>query len=220
VFSRNTLGIAAAIALVAGYLGVAAVAHLSPFPAKTVAATASQSPGTGTSASTSTSPTQNGSPDASPDPSPTSDYQILLTKIPPAVLSQNNCRNAGTAVGAIAVSQCARLRGLAAGTIFYYLFPSSAATATGFSSFLKTEKFSKSRECTTSNKFTDFLTECESAFTSTTPNVAGTIAEYVNTSSEPIIVTSDSQQKVMAVMVGTNAGDLLAYWRQLNWVVP
>ena len=208
MFNRNTLGVAAAIALVAGYLGVAAVAHLSPFPAKTVAATASQSPGTGTSTGTSAST------------SPTSDYQILLTKIPRTVLSQNNCRNAGTAVGAIAVSQCARLQGLAAGTIFYYLFPSSAATATGFSNFLKTEKFSKSRECTTSNKFTDFLTECESAFTSTTPNVAGTIAEYVNTSSEPIIVTSDSQQKVMAVMVGTNAGDLLAYWRQLNWVVP
>ena len=39
MLSRNTVGIAAAIALVAGYLGVAAVAHLSPFPAKTVAAT-------------------------------------------------------------------------------------------------------------------------------------------------------------------------------------
>ena len=41
VLNRNTIGIAAAIALVAGYLGVAAVAHLSPFPAKTVAATSS-----------------------------------------------------------------------------------------------------------------------------------------------------------------------------------
>ena len=41
VLSRNTIGIAAAIALVAGYLGVAAVAHLSPFPAKTVAAASS-----------------------------------------------------------------------------------------------------------------------------------------------------------------------------------
>ena len=51
VFNRNTLGVAAAIALVAGYLGVAAVAHLSPFPARTVAATSSQSPGTGTSTS-------------------------------------------------------------------------------------------------------------------------------------------------------------------------
>jgi hypothetical protein len=218
VLSRNTVGVAAAIALVAGYLGVAAVAHLSPFPAKTVAATASQSPGTGTS--TSASASTSASTTASPDASPTSDYQVLLTKVPAAVLSQNNCRNAGTAVGATAVSQCANLHGLAAGTIFYYLFPSSAATATGFSKFLKTEKFSKIRECTTSKKFTDFLTECESDFTNTNPNVAGVIAEYANTSSQPIIVTSDTKQKVMAVMVGTNDADLLTYWKQMGWIVP
>jgi hypothetical protein len=218
VFNRNTLGVAAAIALVAGYLGVAAVAHLSPFPAKTVAATSSQSPGTGTSASASTSPNRSAGP--SPDASPTSDYQMLLAKIPSAVRSQNKCRNAGTEVGAIAVSQCDRLHGLAAGTIFYYLFPSSAALSTGFNNFLKTEKFKKSRECTTNTKFTDFLTECESDFTNATPNVKGSIAEYTNTGNQPIIVSSASQQKVMAVMVGTNDPDLLAYWKRMSWVVP
>src|SRR6478672_8661280 len=56
LFTRNTVGIAAAIALVAGYLGVAAVAHLSPFPAKTVAATSSQSAGTGPSTNPATTP--------------------------------------------------------------------------------------------------------------------------------------------------------------------
>jgi hypothetical protein len=216
VFNRNTLGVAAAIALVAGYLGVAAVAHLSPFPAKTVAATSSQPPSTGRS----TSPSPNGSPDASPEASPTSDYQILLTKIPSAVRGQNNCRNIGTQVGATAVSQCSGLHGLATGTVFvYYLFPSPAAVATGFSNFLKTEKFHKGRECTTNTKFTDFLTECESDFISTTPNVKGSIAEYTNTSNQPIIVSSASRQNVMAVMVGTNDGDLLAYWKRLTWVV-
>ncbi len=215
---------AAAIALVAGYLGVAAVAHLSPFPAKTVAVTSPQSPGpgtsTGASTGTSTSPSPNGSPDASPAPSPTSDFQILLTKIPSAIRSQNKCRNAGTLVGATAVSQCAGPHGVAAGTIVYYLFPSSAKLATGFSAFLKAAKFNKSRECTTNNKFTDFLTECESGFTNATPNVKGSVAEYTNTSNQPIIVSSDSRQNVMAVMVGTNDGDLLAYWKQMNWVVP
>ena len=79
VLNRNTVGVAAAIALVAGYLGVAAAAHLSPFPAETVAATSSQSPSTrpstgpSTGPSTSTSPAS--SPDASPDVSPTSDYE-------------------------------------------------------------------------------------------------------------------------------------------------
>ncbi len=232
VFNRNTLGIAAAIALVAGYLGVAAVAHLSPFPADTVAATSSQSPGTGTSTGPGTgtstapgtgaskSPSPNGSPDASPDASPTSDYQILLTKIPSAVRGQSGCPNAGTMFGATAVSQCGGLHGLAAGTIVYYLFPSPAALATGFSNLLKKATFRKSRECTTNDKFTDFLIDCKSDFTSATPNVKGSIAEYTNTSNQPLIVTSDSRQNVMVVMVGTNDADLLAYWRQMKWVVP
>jgi hypothetical protein len=49
--------------------------------------------------------------------------------------------------------------------------------------------------------------------------VTGKIAEYTNTSNQPIIVSSDSQQRVMAVMVGTNDGDLLTYWKQLAWIV-
>jgi hypothetical protein len=67
VLNRNTVGIAAAIALVAGYLGVAAVAHLSPFPARTVAATSPPPPASG---GATTSPSQAGSPDPSPDPTP------------------------------------------------------------------------------------------------------------------------------------------------------
>ena len=49
--------------------------------------------------------------------------------------------------------------------------------------------------------------------------MTGSIAEYVNKDNQPIIVTSDNQQQVMAVMVGTNDGDLLTYWKQLQWVV-
>jgi hypothetical protein len=223
VLNRNTIGIAAAIALVAGYLGVAAAAHLSPFPAKTVAATSS------TSASASTSPNQgndtNPSPDGSPDPapdpdpSPTSDYQILLSKIPTAVRDTGKCYNYGTQVGAIAVSECTGLHGLAAGTIFYYLFSDSAGLSNGFSTFLSNEKFTRQSECASNNNFVSFIAECESNFTNASPNVTGSIAEYANKESDPIIVSSDNQQQVMAVMVGTNDGDLLAYWKQLQWVV-
>jgi hypothetical protein len=137
------------------------------------------------------------------------------------VRGQNNCRNAGTEFGATVVSQCSGLHGLAAGTLLvYYLYPRPAALATGFSNLLKKATFKKSRECTTSNKFTDFLINCESGFTSATPNVRGSIAEYTNTSHQPIIVSSDSRQNVMLIMVGTNDKDLLAYWKQLTWVVP
>jgi len=216
VLNRNTVGIAAAIALVAGYLGVAAVAHLSPFPAKTIAATSPPpaSGGNGTSRS------PDGSPDPSPDPTPSSDYQILLSKIPAAVQGKNNCHNVGTAVGANAVSQCSGIRGLAASTIFYYQFPDETTLGIGYSNFLKNvAKFKKESECTTSNNFVDFIAQCESSFTSTTPSMTGSIAEYTNKTNNPIIVTSDDQRHVMVVMVGTNDRDLLTYWKQLQWVV-
>jgi hypothetical protein len=218
VLNRNTVGVAAAIALVAGYLGVAAAAHLSPFPAKMVAATSSesqsQSPSTGPS--TNTSPA--GSPDASPDPSPTSDFDVLLSKIPSAVRSQSNCPNAGTQYGAIAVAECPRLS-LAAGTIFYYLYPSSTALTSGISSFLNGVHFRKERECTTGSDFTGYLTECQSEFNNQTPFMTGTIAEYISQGNVPIIVISDRQQNVMVILVGTNAGDLLSYWKKFQWVV-
>jgi len=219
LLTRNTIGVAAAIALVAGYLGVAAAAHLSPFPAETVAASSSQSPGTGPSTNPATSPATSpaGSPDASPDASPTSDYDVLLSKIPQAIRSQSDCPNAGTQFGAIAVSQCNRLN-LAAGTIQYYLYPSSAALTSGINQLLSSAHFHKQRECTTGADFTDFLVECQSDFNNKTPFMTGTIAEYISKDNAPLIVTSDRQQNVMAVLVGTNAGDLLSYWKKLEWI--
>jgi hypothetical protein len=215
LFNRNTVGIAAAIALVAGYLGVAAVAHLSPFPAKAVAATSSQSASTAPSTSPATTPAT--SPDASPDASPTSDYDVLLSKIPAAVQGRDNCHLAGTQYGATAVSQCSRLN-LPAGTIIYYLYRSPAALASGVSSLLSGNHFHKNRECTTGNDFTDFLVECQTDFHNQTPFMTGSIAEYSSTSNAPIIVSSDNQQNVMAVLIGTNPGELLSYWKQLTWI--
>jgi hypothetical protein len=220
VLTRNTIGVAAAIALVAGYLGVAAAAHLSPFPAETVAAASSQPPSTSPSTGPGTSTSPGSSPDASPDASPTSDYQILLSKIPGAVRSRSKCPFAGTQYGAAAVSQCAGLSGLGAKTIVYYQYPSSAALTSGISSLLGRAGFRKHQECTTGGEFTEFLVNCRSDFRYQTPLMTGTIAEFPNTSNESVIVTSDEQQNVMAVMIGTNAGDLLAYWNQRNWIVP
>src|SRR6185437_2792417 len=219
LFTRNTVGIAAAIALVAGYLGVAAVAHLSPFPAKTVAATSSQSAGTGPSTNPATTPatTPATSPAGSPDASPTSDYEVLLSKIPAAIQGRDNCHLTGTQYGATAVSQCSRLT-VPAGTIIYYLYPSQAALSPGLGTFLASVHFHKQRECTTGNNFTDFLTECRTAFHNQTPFMTGSIAEYTSTSNDPIIASTDNQQNVMAVLVGTNPGDLLSYWKQLTWI--
>jgi hypothetical protein len=218
LLNRNTVGIAAAIALIAGYLGVAAAAHLSPFPAKaapTVPASQSSSP----PASTSSSPAS--SPDPSADPSPTSQLDILLTKIPSTVRRAGECLNAGTSSGATAVIQCQKLRGLAANTVIYYLYPDRTALASGLSSFLKDHRFKDSRGCTTNGSFSNFIVNCKSDFTIKTPGVTGSIAEYAVSTSDmsPVIVSTDNEQNVMAVLVGTNDGDLLAYWNKLNWVV-
>ena len=115
------------------------------------------------------------------------------------------------------MSQCSRLT-VPAGTIIYYLYPSQAALSAGLGTFLASVHFHKQRECTTGNDFTDFLTECRTAFHNQTPFMTGSIAEYTSTSNDPIIVSTDNQQNVMAVLVGTNPGDLLSYWKQLTWI--
>jgi len=218
LLTRNTIGVAAAIALIAGYLGVAAAAHLSPFPAETVAATSSQPPSTGPATTPGTSTGPASSPDASPDVSPTSEYDVLLGKIPASVQGHNNCQLFGTQYGATAVIQCSKLTG-AAGTIVYYLFPSQARLTSGLSALLSKVGFQRERECTTGGEFTDFLIECQSDYSHQAPSITGSIAEYPGTNHVPIIVTTDNQQNVMAALVGTNPGDLLTYWKQLNWIV-
>jgi len=217
--SRRTVGVAAAVAAVAAYLGVAAVAHLSPFPAEggAIASSLPASPPASQPASANPSPSQ--SPDPAPDPSPTSVYQILLSKIPSAVQGQGTCRDAGTYLGAAVVSECARLQGMAAGTIYYYLFSGRTALHNAFGTFLQAEKFKDESPCTnSSNRFARFIAQCESGFTNATPDISGDVAEYANPKNQPIIVSTDEQQLVMAIMVGTNGGDLLSYWKQMQWV--
>jgi hypothetical protein len=76
--------------------------------------------------------------------------------------------------------------------------------ATGFSEFLTAQHFKNQRPCTTGTSFTDFLTDCRSDFDNTTLHVTGSVAEYANQENLPIMVSTDSQKIVMAVMVGTN----------------
>ena len=215
--NRNALGIAAAVALVVVYLGVAAVAHLSPFPAKTVATTSAQG-GNGSNGG-STSPAASPDPAPDPDPSPPSAYDTLLSMIPGSVQGQDNCRSGSISVGATAVADCTGLQGLAATTINYYLFSGTGALQAGFTSFLNSANFpASSQSCTTNNQFVSFVAQCKDSFASTSPTMTGSVAEYVSTQNDPIIVSTDNQQLVMGVLIGTNNSDLLAYWKPLQWV--
>jgi len=168
---------------------------------------------------TSPSDSATGSPTTHPG-SPTQ-FDTLMAKIPPAIRAQPNpagCRNPGTQFNATAVIQCQNLQG-AAQVIIYYLYPSRTTLASGLSDLLTAAKFRKIRECTTGNSsFTDFRADCQSDYTIKTPALTGSIAEYTN-GTQVIIVSTDNDQHVMAVLVGTNAGELLAYWNQQQWIV-
>ena len=218
--SRNVLGIAAAIALVAVYLGVAAAAHVSPFLAKTVASSTSQGQGNVGNTSPVGSPDPAPDPDPDPDPTPPSPFDTLLNMIPSNVQgTSHNCSNDGTAFGATAVADCTGLQGLAATATIYYLFSDTSALSNGFSAFLTKSDFPASAQsCTTNKQFSDFITNCRDTYTSTAPATSGSIAEYIDKDNDPVIVSTDKRQLVMAVLIGTNDANLLAYWQQLQWI--
>jgi hypothetical protein len=219
--NRNTVGIAAAIALVAGYLGVAAVAHLSPFPAKAAPSAPPQSQTSGPTVGTSSSAAS--SPASSPAQTPTAQRDILLARIPATVRTSGDCLDNGTKFGATAIIQCQQLRGLAANTIIYHLFPSRAALASGFTQALTSYNFHRIGECRTNGDFTDFIVNCQSEFTSKKGGVTGSVAEFPSKGNHgnnfPVIVSTNNQQNVMAVIIGTNDGDVLTFWKQLEWAV-
>ena len=61
--------------------------------------------------------------------------------------------------------------------------------------------------------------QCEDSFNNQTPAAAGRIAEYQRVNDfDPIITSTDTPQLVMAVLVGTNNDNLLAYWKQFAWI--
>jgi hypothetical protein len=146
----------------------------------------------------------------------------LLAKIPAAVGKSGQCLDNSTAFGATAGIQCQHLQGPAANTIMYYLFSSRATLVTGLSKALTSYKFHRAQECRTNGDFTDFIVNCQSDFTSKTGGVTGSVAEFPGKGSNgnfPVIVSTDNQQNVMAVMLGTNDLDLLTFWKHLEWVV-
>ena len=113
------------------------------------------------------------------------------------------------------------MQGFAAGLIYYYLFPDKSALNSGFLGFLDAENFTINLYCSkNSDRFTNFIAQCESSLTNTTQPLTGSVAEYLNIVNHPIIVSTDDQQLLMAVMAGTNDGGLLSYWKQFNWIAP
>lgn len=104
-----------------------------------------------------------------------------------------------------------------AGNIVYYLYANSRALESGFNDFRIANNFQGSNACPAN--FANFASECESNFVNSSPNITGLVAEHLDADNDPIIVTTDDRQFVMAALIGTNDNSLLAYWRQMQWIV-
>ena len=82
----------------------------------------------------------------------------LQNDIIPADVCGTNCVNEATGLGAITVTECVHAD-LGRRTIFYYLFPDSAALGNGYNAFKKIANFRKTAECTTYGNFAVFIAE-------------------------------------------------------------
>jgi hypothetical protein len=208
------------VALIAVYLAIASVIHLSPFPAKTTSAVSSTPP---TQASSAGSSPGTGSSSASASATPTSPGQQLLAKIPATITASSQCSELTVSDGATAKVQCTESTGQTSG-IVYYLYANTNALNQGFEAFLNDSKFNTinphPKSCTATNgDFSSFTPQCRSVFTNTSPAVSGSIVEYQRKGDlVPIIASTDNQQLVLAVMVGRKNQDLLTYWQQFGWI--
>ena len=222
--NRSVLGLAAAGALVVVYLAVAAGAHLIPFSG-TPASLSSPPPVIGGSSANGTPDVAaDASPDVAPDPAPDPDpdpdpgatlNSTLLSLIPSNIQSGNACSDNGTPLGATAAILCADVQG-PAGTFYYYLFATTSALNQGYDNFLNT---SFQNSCTASDgNFEKFIPRCQSSYSNSSSSISGTVSEYLNNDNNPVIASTEDQQLVMCVTVGTDGSNLLAFWNRLQWI--
>jgi hypothetical protein len=212
---RAVLGLAAAGALVAVYLVIAAGAHLIPF------SQSSPPPVIGGGSSTGTpNVAADTSADASPDPAPDPDADAsvlnsLLSLIPADIQSGNACSEINASFGATVAVECTGVQG-PAGVLYYYSFAAASALNQGYDNLLNA---SFQNSCGASDgSFTEFAPPCQSTYTDSSPVLSGTVSEYLNQDNDPAIASTEDQQLVICVMIGTNGSDLLTFWNNSGWI--
>jgi len=218
--SRALLGLGTAAALIALYLAIAAGTHLVPFTGTPGSQNSSPPPVAGGSPGGSPDVAADTSPDTAPDQGAdvTPLDPTLQALIPSDVQSGGTCRDYGTPLSAMAAIECTNVQGLAAQTFYYYLFADTEAMNQGNRAFLANGSFQTSCSGSDGN-FDEFTASCQSPYTSESATISGTVSEYLNTDNNPVIATTEDQQKVLCVMVGSDGGDLLSYWSSMQWIV-
>ncbi len=140
----------------------------------------------------------------------------MLTLIPADIQSGNACSEVNPSLGAIVTVECTGVPG-PVGTLEYYSFATPSALDQGYSNLLNTASFQNS--CVSSDgTFQEFAPPCQSTYTSTSPVLAGTVSEYLDQDNDPVIASTEDQQLVICVMIGTNGSDLLTFWSNSDWI--
>jgi hypothetical protein len=216
--NRGVLGLAAAGALVAVYLVTAAGAHMVPFsrsspPQVIGAGNSTRTPEAAADASA------DASPDPVPDPDPdTSALNSLRSLIPADIQSENACSEIDARLGATVTVECTGVQ-QAAETLYYYSFATTSALEQGYDNLLSAASFQNS--CGASDgSFEEFTPLCQSTYSNSSPVFSGTVSEFLNQDNDPVIASTEDQQLVICVMIGTSGGDLLTFWSSSEWITP
>ena len=220
---RNALGVAAAVALVAVYFGIAAVAHLTPFN-KTPAANI-HPPGPASSGPASQSASAASAPSPAPDPDPdpsapvSSPAQALLNLIPSSNQG-SGCPTTKNFLGAIAVRECTGVpygTGSADAAVTYYLFANDPALNNAYADYLSA--FGIREGAGNCEDFKSYVPPCETAITNTNPRITGRAAEFTYKGYADLI-SSDEQQDVLVYMAAPDGQALLNWWLYPGrWIV-
>jgi hypothetical protein len=209
---RNALGVAAAVALVAVYFGIAAVAHLTPFN-KTAANIHPIGPASSGPASQSASAASAPSPAADPDPGApvNSPAQVLLNLIPSGNQG-SGCPTTKNFLGAAAVRECTGVpygTGSADAAVTYYLFANDTALNKAYADYLSA--FGIREGAGNCEDFKSYRPPCETAITNTNPHMTGRAAEFTYKGYADLI-SSDDQQYVLVYMAAPDGQALLNWW--------
>jgi hypothetical protein len=217
---RGVLGLAAALALVGVYLGIAAAAHLTPWrAASSSAASSSDSPASPAPPSIQAASGSTGPASATAGPSVPSAAQALLDLIPGGVRA-HGCPAGHLALGAIAVRDCSDVSygpGKPGAVVTYYLFGDNNAMGRAYADFLTASHVRQGTgNC---GDFRAFSPPCETAIKNANPVMTGRAMEFTHAGAADI-VSSDEQRHVIVYITARDGQALVKWWvRPDQWLV-
>jgi hypothetical protein len=221
---RRALGAVAAAALVGGYLGVAAAAHLVPWEAQpapskghpAAAAAAESTPAEQSTPADQSTPAEQSTPAGQSTPAPA---QALWDLIPGAVQAAG-CPAVKVSLGAIAVRDCSRVgygTATADARVTYYLFAGNADLDRAYADFLIAAHVSQGAgNCA---NFRAYRPPCETGLANREPLMTGRAVEFTHQGFADLVST-DEQRHVLVYLTARDGPAMLKWWvYPARWIV-